>query len=102
MFTKFLLWRAEKQVSLLITKNFTNIKEFAPENWEHGYYSTSKDGYPVYIERYGKTNVPKLLSTFTEENLKEYFTNSYEVMIHCIWPECSRKAGRRIDKIITI
>jgi hypothetical protein len=102
MFEKFLEWRAEKQVTLLICKNFGDIKEFAAENWEHGYYSTSKDGYPVYIERYGKTDIKKVLGTFSEERLGEYFTNSYEVMIHCIWPECSKKAGRRVDSTISI
>jgi len=56
----------------------------------------------VYIERYAKTDIDKLLKTFTEREIKEYYTNSYECMIHCIWPECSRVSGRRIDAIITI
>jgi len=102
MFTNFVEWRKQHDVDNAIKRDYSPIIDFAKVYWEHSYYSVSRDGYPVYIERYAKTDIDKLLKSFSEKQIKEYYSNSYECMIHCIWPECSRVAGRRIDAIVTI
>jgi hypothetical protein len=102
MWENFINWRKEKNVDNGIQLDFSAMRQMATDSWEHGYYSTSRDGYPVYIERYAKTDIDLLLKTFTNDQLKSYYTNSYEQMIHCIWPECSRAVGRRIDRTVTI
>lgn len=102
MWEKFITWRKEFDVDNAIAIDYTPMKEFAKANWEHGYYGVSRDGYPVYIERYEKTDIDKILKTYSEDELKKYYVNSYELMLHCIWAEASRAAGRRIDAIVTI
>lgn len=102
MFTNFINWRQENDVDNAISTDFTEIREFAKLNWEHGYYGVSRDGYPVYIERYEKTDIDKILKTYSEQQLTRYYVNSYELMLHCIWSEASRAAGRRIDAVVTI
>ena len=102
MFTNFINWRKEKDIDNGMEKNFTAIYDTAKKEWEHGYYGVSRDGFPVYIERYANTDIDYILKTFSEEQLKAYFSNTFETMLHCIWPECSKAAGRRIDRNITI
>ena len=102
MWEKFYNWRKEIDVDNGIQIDYQPIRDFAKENWIHGYYSISRDGYPVYIERYEKTDIDKILTTYTEDQITKYYVNSYEMMLHCIWPECSKAVGRRIDAVITI
>jgi hypothetical protein len=102
MFTTFINWRKEKDIDGGITKDFTAIANMKKKEWEHGYYGVSRDGFPVYIERYANTDIDFILKNFNEDQLRAYFSNSFETMLHCIWPECSRAAGRRIDRNITI
>lgn len=102
MFETFINWRKSFNTDHMIENDFSQIDSFSKDNWEHGYYSTTRDGYPVYIERYAKTDINKVLTTYTTEQIQQYYVNSYEIMLHCIWPECSRVAGRRIDALVTI
>jgi len=102
MWEKFITWRKEFGTDTMIENDFKYIDDFSKQYWHKGYYSVTKDGYPVYIERYEKTDIDKVLTNFSDDEIKKYYVNSYEMMIHCIWPECSRVAGKRIDALVTI
>ena len=103
MWDDFLNFRKEKKVDSLIgDKDFSDIREYSKKGYEHGYYGVSRDGLPVYIERYATVDVDDLLKRFSEDHLKDYYTNSFELMLHTIFPEASKLAGRRIDRMITI
>lgn len=78
------------------------FQEFSKENYPNGYCGVSRDGYPVYIEQYSKMDIDKIMKNFSVDELTTYYSYSYEMMIHAIFAECSKKAGRRIDKNITI
>jgi len=57
MWEKFINWRKDFDVDNAIKIDYQPMKDFAKENWIHGYYSVSRDGNPVYIERYEKTDI---------------------------------------------
>lgn len=101
MLTKYMAWRKEKDIDNIIKTDFSAIDQSATEHWKHGYFCLSKDGVPVYIEKYGK-NIKKMVTEFTSEQMEAYLINSYEYMIYVVFPECSRLAGKRVDKIVTI
>ena len=73
-----------------------------PDSFPHGYYGVTKEGVPIYIERYAKIDIDKMLKEFSEEQLTNYYINSYLTLIYVILPECSRLAGKRIDRCFTI
>jgi len=103
MWDNFIDFRKEKKVDTMIgDKDFSDIKEYSKDGYHHGYYGVSRDGLPVYIEEYASVNVDELLKKFSEDHLKDYYTNSFELMLHSIFPEASKLAGRRIDRMITI
>ena len=101
MFEKYVVWRKEKNVDNIIQQDFSAIDKSAHEHWKHGYFCVSKTGAPVYIEKYGK-NIKKMLTPENKADMEAYLINSYEYMIHVVFPACSKLAGRRIDKIVTI
>ena len=67
-----------------------------------GYCNTDKYGRPVYIERLKFLDVDKIFSQYSDQELIEYYAQSYERQTGFIYPECSRVAGSRIDKTVTI
>lgn len=67
-----------------------------------GYCNTDKEGRPVYIERLRFLDADKLFSQYTDQELVEYYIQSYERQLGIIYPECSRVANTRIDRTVTI
>ena len=63
----------------------------------HGYYGVDKVGRPIYIEEVKKTKASEIFKNYNDEILTKYFVQSYERLVHIIFPECSRLAGKRID-----
>lgn len=67
-----------------------------------GLMYTTKEGLPVLIERLGVTDYWNLLKTFTIEETFNYYYQFYERLVHIIFPICSQKAKKRVDKIFSI
>ena len=67
-----------------------------------GYYFTDKLGRPIYIERTGLVNPKKLLEYADEKTILTYFIQSYEKTLNVVFPACTKIAGKRIDRTLTI
>lgn len=78
--------------------NVEKVKELYPV----GYYFTDKLGRPVYIERTGLLNPQKIFEVTDEKKILKYFTQSYEKVLNIVFPACSKVAGKRIDRTLTI
>lgn len=101
MFTKFQDWRREHKVDTICSEQFPNVPKIF-QYYPHGYYGTTKEGHPIYIERHGTLDLKKIFQLVTEEELVRYFIAGYERCIHIVLPEASRAAGRYVGRTFTI
>ena len=72
------------------------------ELYRHGYYNTDKFGNPVYIQCAGKTDAGQIFENYSDEELTQYWIQSYERLLHVMMPECSRVAGKRVEQNCSI
>lgn len=72
------------------------------ELYAHGYYNTDCMGRPLYIQDAKRLKADDLFKNYSDELLSKYYVQSYERLLHVIFPECSRVAGRRIDTTVGI
>jgi len=70
--------------------------------YAHGYYNVDLQGRPIYIEQVRFMKPTEIFQKYTDEDLTKYYVQSYERLLHVIFPECSRVAGKRIDKTCAI
>jgi len=77
MFENYHNWALKNKVMDLIGKDYSKMSALVSTSWPHGYYGVTKTGIPIYIERYSKIDIPKMLKEFTEEEFKDYYVNSY-------------------------
>ena len=102
MFKKYLKWRIDMKVDELLgsyeLENLIQIKRLYP----HGYHRTDKEGRPIYIELYDKTDVKGLFKITTEEKMVKYYIKQYERQIKYIFPACSAVVKRPVEQSCTI
>ena len=102
MFKKFLQWRIDMKVDELREsyqmENLIQIKKLYP----HGYHKTDKQGRPIYIELYDKTDVKGLFKITTEDKMVKYYIKQYERQIKYIFPACSAVVKRPVEQSCTI
>ena len=102
MFKKYLKWRIDMKVDELLgsyeLENLIQIKRLYP----HGYHRTDKEGRPIYIELYDKTDVKALFQITTEEKMVKYYIKQYERQIKYIFPACSAVVKRPVEQSCTI
>ena len=102
MFKKFLQWRIDMKVDELREsyemENLIAIKKLYP----HGYHRTDKEGRPIYIELYDKTDVKALFKITTEDKMVKYYIKQYERQIKYIFPACSAVVKRPVEQSCTI
>lgn len=102
MFKKYLKWRIDMKVDEINQSfemdNIIQIKKLYP----HGYHQTDKQGRPIYIELYDKTDVKALFQITTEEKMVKYYVKQYERQIKYIFPACSAVVKRPVEQSCTI
>jgi hypothetical protein len=102
MFKKFLQWRIDMKVDELREsyqmENLVQIKKLYP----HGYHKTDKQGRPIYIELYDKTDVKGLFKITTEDKMVKYYIKQYERQIKYIFPACSAVVKRPVEQSCTV
>ena len=102
MFKKFLQWRIDMKVDELREsyemENLIAIKKLYP----HGYHRTDKEGRPIYIELYDKTDVKALFKITTEDKMVKYYIKQYERQIKYIFPACSAVVKRPVEQSCTV
>jgi len=75
-----------------------HIKRHYPQTF-HG---TDKLGRPIYIERPGLIDMPRLLQVTTPERILEYIYSGTEMQIRTRLPACSLARGEVVDKSLNI
>ena len=101
MIDKYFAWKKEVNhdaIGEISIENYRDVKNF----YSHGYYGIDKKGRPIYIEQVNSLRSTDMFAKYTDEQLSKYYMQSYERMLHIIFPECSRVAGRRIDSSVAI
>ena len=102
MFKKFLQWRIDMKVDEIREsyqmENLVQIKKLYP----HGYHKTDKQGRPIYIELYDKTDVKGLFKITTEDKMVKYYIKQYERQIKYIFPACSAVVKRPVEQSCTV
>jgi len=101
MWSNFYKWRQENKVDDINAYVFSEIDEVR-KYYIHGYFRTDKIGRPIYIERVGLLKIQNLFKVTSQERLVRYYTQSYERLLHEIFPACSKAAGVPIAQTVTI
>lgn len=101
MIKNYMTWCGEIQMS---TIGQIDMASYGPLKalYAHGYYNTDRSGRPVYIEEVRKMQAEQLFQAYSDDQLQKYYVQSYERLLHVIFPECSRAVGRRVDSTCAI
>jgi hypothetical protein len=101
MIQNYLKWLVNMKfdkVNEIDIDNFAKLREFSG----YGYYNTDKKGRPIYIDQVRNLKVKEVFENYKDEELMAYYIQSYDRLIHVIFPECSRAANKRIEQTCTI
>lgn len=101
MIKNYMDWCSQIQMSnigLVDMKQYDHLKTL----YNHGYYNVDRAGRPVYIEEIRKIQADHLFKSYTDDQLTKYYVQSYERLLHIIFPECSRAAGYRVEQTCAI
>lgn len=101
MVDKFIRWANDMKLAQIGAVDLGRYAQL--RGWySHGYYNTDRLGRPIYIEEVKKLKTTEIFENYTDAELTTYYVQSYERLIHVIFPECSRVAGKRIEQTCTI
>ena len=78
--------------------NFDKIRLFYP----HGFHKTTIEGNPVFIQMLGELKISDINRLLPEPLLTQYMIYKINEVDKIIFPKCSEKFGKRIDKIFCI
>lgn len=102
MITDFAEFSKEQKMDELGKLDLTHYESLR-KNHVHGHYHTDKKGQPVYIERLSLFRASKVFEEYdTDKDLKPYFLQSYERLVHVILPACSIAKGERVERSVSI
>ena len=73
MFTNFMNWRKENNVDTVIEDYKFTERQAVQEVYPHGYHGVDNKGRPIYIERFGRLDVPKLFQITTQERMVQHY-----------------------------
>lgn len=96
MFTNYMNWRKENNVDTVLDDFEFTEKAQLMEIYPMGYHGLDKQGRPIYIERFGTLDVPKIFTITTEERMLKFYQSTYEYLLKFRFPVCSELAGRKI------
>mmetsp|Transcript_97302 Transcript_97302/g.280777 ORF Transcript_97302/g.280777 Transcript_97302/m.280777 type:complete len:341 (-) Transcript_97302:1339-2361(-) len=94
-------WLAEAKMSVLLADPWpeeAHIKKYYPQ----AYHGMDKLGRPIYIERPGLIDMPRLLRVVSPERLLQYMAVGSELQIRRRLPACSIYRGEVVDKSLNI
>ena len=102
MFTNFINWRKDQEVDDIIDTYKFDERAAVQEVYPHGYHGVDNTGRPIYIERIGLLDVPKLFALTTEERMIRHYIQEYEIMMKLRFPACSVVRGEKVTQGLTI
>lgn len=101
MISNYIKWMTNMKfdkVNELDISRFDKFRELAG----FGYYNTDRQGRPIYIDQVKFLKAKELFEAYQDEELMAFYIQSYDRLIHVIFPECSRVAKKRIEQTCTI
>lgn len=101
MLDNYFKWAEEvdlKNIGKLDLNKYSDLRE----NTLNGYLMTDKQGRPVYVDQVRGLKAKKMFDTYTDEELVQYWIQSYERLLNVIFVECSKNKGKRVDRTVTI
>ncbi len=69
---------------------------------QRGRFQTDKKGRPIIIERMGHSKIRELLDIVDIEELIDFIIYQNEANFYIMFPLCSLRVGKRIDRIVFI
>ena len=102
MLESYFAWRASNDYTEICKYDFSPYTDVIRKNYISGQYFTDKEGRPVVIEQVGLSNAKELFNNLDEEQIKFYYIQFFQRLLHIQLPICSQLAGRRVDKIVQI
>ena len=85
-------------IQINIFPNMDKIRLFYP----HGFHKTTKTGEPVFIQMLGELKISDINRLLPEPLLTQYMIYKINEVDKIIFPKCSEKSGKKIDKIFCI
>jgi len=95
-------WRKEFGVDDIVANFDFTEKAEVDKYYPQYYHKTDKDGRPLYIERLGKLDIPKLYAITTQERQLQRLVWEYEKFIYERLPACSKAVGHPVETVCTI
>ena len=102
MWTNFINWRRDQEVDTVIDTYKYDERSAVQDAYPHGYHGVDNQCRPVYIERIGQLNVPRLFQVTTEERIVRHYVQEYEIMMKLRFPACSIVKGEKVLQGLTI
>lgn len=102
MFMKYLEFCRINNVANILETDFSETESVIEKYYEHGLTGISKEGLPVNVERQRKFDSVEIAKLVSIEQWSKYVIRSQEKLMKCIFPYCSKQAGKRIDKQLVI
>lgn len=90
MWFDFIEWRKKTGADTIIETWKFEEKEKVAEIYPQFYHKTDKKGRPLYIERIGTLNVPKLWEVTNEERMFNNWIYAFELLFAFRYPACSK------------
>jgi hypothetical protein len=97
MWTNFIAWRNKEGINEIMTTWDFAERDPVAAIYPQYYHKTDKQGRPLYIERLGTLDVPKLFTITTQERMQRQFAFAFEELFNWRYPACSAVVGRRIE-----
>lgn len=95
-------WRKDFGVDDIM-QNFDFKEKAEVDKYYPSYYhKMDKDGRPVYVERLGKLDIPKLYAITTQERQLKRLVYEYEKFLNERLPACSQAVGHPVETSCTI
>ena len=102
MWIAMLQWRKEYGADTIeedfVFTELDEVRKYYPQ----GHHGIDLDGRPVYIERIGRVDTPKLMECTTLERYLKYHVLEFERTLNLKFPACSIAAKQHVDTATTI
>ncbi|PNW70397.1 hypothetical protein CHLRE_17g718100v5 [Chlamydomonas reinhardtii] len=102
MWEGMISWRRENRVDNIHEWFVFHERSEYEKVFPTGLHKTDKEGHPVLIQQLGRVNIGALYKVTTDDRIRMAHIAENEQMRRTVFPACSYRAGRPVDKLFTI